>query len=214
MLFFKNVNRTGLSSMGRIHKILIANRGEIAVRVIRTAQKLGIRTVAIYSKIDEDSLHVAKADEAWCIGDIELSDTYLNIPRIVDLAVKTGCDAIHPGYGFLAENAGFGFDKIDENWKAYNSTLPDYQIEFDSVIIDFRLEAESELNDKLEKTVEKTVEKIISLIRENPTITAKQIEEMTKLSRRGVEYNLDKLKNEGRLKRIGADKGGYWQVTE
>ncbi len=64
------------------------------------------------------------------------------------------------------------------------------------------------------KTVEKTVEKIISLIRENPTITAKQIEEMTKLSRRGVEYNLDKLKNEGRLKRIGADKGGYWQVTE
>lgn len=114
----------------------------------------------------------------------------------------------------LAENAGFGFNKIEQNWKAYNSTLPDYKIEFDSVIIDFSLETDSGLGDKSEKTVEKTVEKIISLIRENPTITAKQIEEMTKLSRRGVEYNLDKLKNEGRLKRIGADKGGYWKVTE
>lgn len=93
--------------MGRIKKILIANRGEIAVRVIRSAKKLGIRTVAIYSEIDADSLHVIKADEAWCIGEVELSETYLNIPKIIDTARKTGCDAIHPGYGFLAENAQF-----------------------------------------------------------------------------------------------------------
>ncbi|MCK9424130.1 MAG: acetyl-CoA carboxylase biotin carboxylase subunit [Bacteroidales bacterium] len=90
-----------------IHKILIANRGEIAVRVIRTARKMEIKTVAIYSQIDADSLHVTEADEAWCIGEAELSDTYLNIPGIIDIARKSGCDAIHPGYGFLAENPLF-----------------------------------------------------------------------------------------------------------
>ncbi|MFZ4521985.1 MAG: acetyl-CoA carboxylase biotin carboxylase subunit [Bacteroidales bacterium] len=90
-----------------IHKILIANRGEIAVRVIRTARKLGIKTVSIYSRIDADSLHVTMADEAWCIGEVELSETYLNIPKIIEVAKKSGCDAIHPGYGFLAENPLF-----------------------------------------------------------------------------------------------------------
>jgi 3-methylcrotonyl-CoA carboxylase alpha subunit len=93
--------------MNMIHKILIANRGEIAVRVIRTARKLGIKTVAIYSKIDSDSLHVTMADEAWCIGEVELSETYLNISKIMEVAKQTGCDAIHPGYGFLAENPLF-----------------------------------------------------------------------------------------------------------
>lgn len=93
--------------MNTIKKILIANRGEIAVRVIRTARKLGIRTVAIYSGIDRDSLHVDQADEAWCIGEVELSETYLNIPVIIETAKKSGCDAIHPGYGFLAENPLF-----------------------------------------------------------------------------------------------------------
>ncbi len=93
--------------MNMIHKILIANRGEIAVRVIRTARKLGIKTVAIYSQVDADSLHVSMADEAWCIGEVELSDTYLNIPKIMEVAKKTGSDAIHPGYGFLAENPLF-----------------------------------------------------------------------------------------------------------
>jgi 3-methylcrotonyl-CoA carboxylase alpha subunit len=93
--------------MKTIRKILIANRGEIAVRVIRTARKLGIRTVAVYSEIDRDSLHVTQADEAWCIGEMELGETYLNIPKIIGVAKETHCDAIHPGYGFLAENPLF-----------------------------------------------------------------------------------------------------------
>jgi len=93
--------------MGTIQKILIANRGEIAVRVIKTARKMGIKTVAIYSNVDSDSLHVAMADEAWCIGEVELGDTYLNIQKIVDVAKQCGCEAIHPGYGFLAENPLF-----------------------------------------------------------------------------------------------------------
>jgi 3-methylcrotonyl-CoA carboxylase alpha subunit len=92
---------------GMIRKILIANRGEIAVRVIRTAKKLGIRTVAVYSRIDHDSLHVSQADDAYCIGEVELSETYLNIEKIIDVAKRAGCDAIHPGYGFLAENPKF-----------------------------------------------------------------------------------------------------------
>jgi acetyl-CoA carboxylase biotin carboxylase subunit len=93
--------------MFKIKKILIANRGEIAVRVIRTARKMGIQTVAIYAEADRDSLHVKEADEAKFIGKIELSETYLNISKIIAIAKETGCDAIHPGYGFLAENPLF-----------------------------------------------------------------------------------------------------------
>jgi 3-methylcrotonyl-CoA carboxylase alpha subunit len=90
------------------NKILIANRGEIAVRVIRSAQKLGIQTVAIYSIADEEALHVELADEAYSLGDsIELSDTYLNIIKIIEIAKKSGSEAIHPGYGFLSENSKF-----------------------------------------------------------------------------------------------------------
>lgn len=73
---------------GMIRKILIANRGEIAVRVISTAKKMGIKTVAIYSRIDHDSLHVSQADDAYCIGDVELSETYLNIDKIIETAKK------------------------------------------------------------------------------------------------------------------------------
>ncbi len=93
--------------MRRFNKILIANRGEIAVRIIRSAKKLGIQTVAVYSEIDRYALHVSKADESYCIGQQELSETYLNIEKIIDVAKRSGCGAIHPGYGFLAENSLF-----------------------------------------------------------------------------------------------------------
>ncbi len=88
-------------------KILIANRGEIALRVIRTCKEMGIKTVAVYSKADEESLHVRFADEAVCIGPPPSSESYLKIPNIIAAAEITNADAIHPGYGFLSENAKF-----------------------------------------------------------------------------------------------------------
>ncbi len=88
-------------------KILIANRGEIALRIIRVCKQFGIRTVAVYSQADRDSLHVKFADEAVCIGPPPGKESYLKIPRIIAAAEITGAEAIHPGYGFLAENAGF-----------------------------------------------------------------------------------------------------------
>ena len=89
------------------NKILVANRGEIALRVIRTCREMGIGTVAVYSKADEESLHVKFADEAVCIGPAPSSESYLKIPNIIAAAEITNADAIHPGYGFLSENAKF-----------------------------------------------------------------------------------------------------------
>ncbi|MBO0591106.1 acetyl-CoA carboxylase biotin carboxylase subunit [Cellulophaga sp. E16_2] len=88
-------------------KILIANRGEIALRIIRTCREMGIKTVAVYSKADEESLHVRFADEAVCIGPAPSSESYLKIPNIIAAAEITNADAIHPGYGFLSENSKF-----------------------------------------------------------------------------------------------------------
>lgn len=90
-----------------IKKLLIANRGEIAVRIIRACHELEIETVAVYSEADKEALHVQIADEAYCIGPTSSKDSYLNFTNIISVATLTGCDAIHPGYGFLAENADF-----------------------------------------------------------------------------------------------------------
>lgn len=90
-----------------LKKILIANRGEIAVRIIRACRELGIRTVAVYSEIDKNSLHKELADEAVCIGPAPSNKSYLNVKAIIEVACLTGCDGIHPGYGFLSENSSF-----------------------------------------------------------------------------------------------------------
>lgn len=87
--------------------LLIANRGEIAVRVIRTAQEMGIRAIALYSELDRDALHVRLADESWNVGPAPAAESYLNQSRILQIAHESGAEAIHPGYGFLSENAGF-----------------------------------------------------------------------------------------------------------
>ncbi len=89
------------------NKILIANRGEIAVRIIRACKELGIKTVAVYSQADEEALHVQLADEAYCIGPALSQESYLNMANMISVATMTGCEAIHPGYGFLAENDNF-----------------------------------------------------------------------------------------------------------
>jgi len=89
------------------NKVLIANRGEIALRIILACKELGIGTVAVYSQAERNSLHVRFADEEICIGPPESSGSYLNIPNIISAAEVTAADAIHPGYGFLSENANF-----------------------------------------------------------------------------------------------------------
>lgn len=90
-----------------IKKVLVANRGEIAVRIIRAAKEMGIETVAIYSEADKEALHIQLADEAYCVGPASSKESYLNMSNIISVAVLTNCDAVHPGYGFLSENPDF-----------------------------------------------------------------------------------------------------------
>ena len=90
-----------------LKKILIANRGEIAVRIIRACRELGISTVAIYSEADKYALHTQMADEAVCVGGAQSKDSYLNMTNILSACVLTGCEGIHPGFGFLSENSHF-----------------------------------------------------------------------------------------------------------
>ena len=90
-----------------LKKVLVANRGEVAVRIIRACREMGIQSVAVYSEADKDALHVKLADEAVCIGPAKSSKSYLNIKNIIETACLTGCDSIHPGFGFLSENSHF-----------------------------------------------------------------------------------------------------------
>ena len=90
-----------------IRKILIANRGEIAIRIIRACREMGIETVAVYSEADREALHTQLADEAVCIGPAAAKDSYLNMEQIISATMITGADAIHPGFGFLSENSQF-----------------------------------------------------------------------------------------------------------
>ena len=106
-------------------KILIANRGEVALRIIRTCKEMGIRTVAIYSKADEDCLHVSMADEAYCIGPAPSQESYLNVANILSTALLAQVDAIHPGYGFLAENQSFAEICADHKIK-FIGPLPEH----------------------------------------------------------------------------------------
>lgn len=108
-----------------LKKVLIANRGEIAVRIVRACREMGVRTVAIYSEADKDALHVSLADEAICVGPAPSNKSYLNMKAILEAACLTGADSIHPGFGFLSENSTFA--KICEEM-GIKFIGPDYRL--------------------------------------------------------------------------------------
>ncbi|MEI8617232.1 biotin carboxylase N-terminal domain-containing protein [Pseudoalteromonas sp. B193] len=109
--------------------VLIANRGAIACRIIRTLKKLGIKSIALYSQADKESLHVREADEAYSLGEGGASETYLNQQKIIDIAKQTGAQAIHPGYGFLSENADFS-EKLKQHGISFIGPRAKQMIEF------------------------------------------------------------------------------------
>ena len=111
-------------------KILIANRGEIALRILRACREMGIRTVAVHSTADDNAMHVRLADESVCIGPPAARDSYLNIPAILSAAQITGADAIHPGVGFLAENAPFA-SMVEEHGFVFIGILDQRAVEYD-----------------------------------------------------------------------------------
>ena len=100
-----------------IKKVLIANRGEIAVRIIRACREMGIETVAVYSEADKEALHTQLADEAICIGPAPSSESYLNMEQIISATIVSGADAIHPGFGFLSENTKFANPRREIPWQ-------------------------------------------------------------------------------------------------
>ena len=110
--------------MSQIKKVLIANRGEIALRIIRACRDMGIRTVAIYSTADKDAMHVQLADESVCVGPAPARDSYLNESAILTAALLTNADAIHPGYGFLSERADFAH-KVEQHGMIWIGPSPD-----------------------------------------------------------------------------------------
>ncbi|HLY55702.1 MAG TPA: biotin carboxylase N-terminal domain-containing protein, partial [Stellaceae bacterium] len=108
-----------------LHKVLIANRGEIALRVLRACREMGIQTVAVHSTADTQAMHVRLADESVCIGPPAVRDSYLNMPAILSAAHITGADAIHPGLGFLAENADFA-QMVEEHGLTFIGPTPEH----------------------------------------------------------------------------------------
>src|SRR5215207_4126308 len=114
-------------------KILIANRGEIALRVLRACRELGIQTVAVHSTADADAMHVRLADESVCIGPPPARDSYLNIPAIVSACEITGAEAVHPGYGFLSENAKFADILTEHGLKFFGPSAEHIRIMGDKI---------------------------------------------------------------------------------